>query len=345
MKKFLIIQTAFLGDVILSLPLVQALKHAVPDSQIDFIAIPQTSDILRNHPDVSNVIVYDKHWKQRSLLSFILFRNRLRSAKYDVVLCAHRSLRSCLLAKATQAQVRIGFENSALKSVFTDVVQWKFGVHEVERDLSLLGPLGIWEIPSAGKVKDNLPRLFISEEYRIKAERFLSEHRIRQPYAVVAPGTVWETKRYPVEMMVEVVRKITYRFENVVVIGGEKDLELVREFNVPDEKVILAIGSLPIMSSAEIIKRASLLIANDSAPIHIASAFDVPTVAIFGPTVKNFGFYPYHKKSVVVEVEGLGCRPCSIHGGRRCPIVTFDCMRIISPDEIVEKGLELLDRT
>ncbi len=345
MKKFLIIQTAFLGDVILTLPLVQALKRAVPDSQIDFFAIPQTADILRNHPDISNLIVFDKHGKQSSLLSLLVFRNRLRAENYDAVLSPHRSLRSCLLARGTGAKIRIGFDNSALRSSFTEVVRWKFGVHEIERNLSLLQALlAINHQPSA--VSQELPRLFISEEHRTKAERFLSDHGVKKPYAVVAPGTVWETKRYPIEMMTEVVGELSASFENIVLIGGEKDLGLVDKFNGTGARVIVAIGSLPIMSSAEIIRHASLLVANDSAPVHIASAFEVPTVAIFGPTVKDFGFYPYHvgdsvtgKKSAVVEVEGLGCRPCAIHGGHRCPIGTFDCMRKISPAQIVSKAL------
>lgn len=145
-------------------------------------------------------------------------------------------------------------------------------------------------------------------------------------------------------MMVEVVRKLSGKFTNVVVIGGKKDLDLVSSFNVLDEKIVLAIGNLPIMSSAEIIKGSSLLIANDSAPVHIASAFNIPTVAIFGPTIKDFGFYPYHEASEVVEVDGLGCRPCSIHGGQRCPTVTFDCMKLISPERIVLAANELLSK-
>ena len=342
LKKILIIQTAFLGDVILTLPLVQTLKQSMPDSEIDFIAIPQTADIVKTHPDVSNVVVYDKHGKQNSLFSFFRFRKQLRSANYDIVICPHRSLRSCLLADATQARVIIGFDNSAIQSAFTDILPWKFGMHEIERNLSLLQPL---PIDGGGRIAINkeLPRIFIPDEHRVKAERFLLEHHVKPPYAVIAPGTVWETKRYPVELMAEVVRKLSSKFENIIIIGGENDLDLVGDFNMLDEKVVLSIGALPIMSSAEIIKGSSLLIANDSAPIHLASAFNIPTVAIFGPTVKGFGFYPCHDRSAVVEVHGLGCRPCSIHGGHKCPIDTFDCMRRISPDKIVEKAVELLD--
>jgi heptosyltransferase-2 len=341
-KKILIIQTAFLGDVILTLPLVQALKRTAPDSEIDFIAIPETEEIVGNHPDISNVIVYDKHGNQRSLSSFLSFRRRLRAANYDVVLSPHRSMRSCLLAKSTHARTRVGFDNSALKHCFTDLLPWRFGAHEIERNLSLLQPLaGSGTVLDKGRASRSFPQISISEPHRSEAERFLSDHKVKKPYAVVAPGTVWETKRYPAEMMVEVVRKLSERFANVVVIGGGKDVDLIHDFDALDEKVSLAIGVMPIMSSAEIIRESSLLVANDSAPIHIASAFNVPTVAIFGPTVKDFGFYPYHDRSVVIEINGLGCRPCSIHGGTRCPIVTFKCMRGISPDEIVEKSLQI----
>ncbi|MGO9480888.1 MAG: glycosyltransferase family 9 protein [Candidatus Kryptoniota bacterium] len=338
MKKFLIIQTAFLGDVILTLPTVQLLKRMIPDSEIDFMAIPETSEILKSHPDISRLRVYDKHGKQKTLASFVRFKNELRGRKYDAVICPHRSLRSCLLTKFSKAGIRVGFDNSAMKSCFTDLLPWRFGVHEVDRNLSLLKPLGI-------NIRRELPRIFPTAENVEQAEGFLLGHEVQPPFAVVAPGTVWQTKRYPVEMMAEVAEKLSEKFASVVVIGGSKDMELAQNFDNLAGRVIPAIGKFPIMTSAEIIRRASLLIANDSAPVHIASAFNVPTVAIFGPTVRNFGFAPYHEKSVVVEVDGLSCRPCTIHGGPRCPIGTFDCMKKISPDRVVEMALKLLDRS
>ena len=139
--------------------------------------------------------------------------------------------------------------------------------------------------------------------------------------------------------MREVVVKLLSKFDKVVIIGGKKDLDVASGIVATDPRIVSAVGELSFMVSAEVVRRASLLIANDSAPIHVASAFDIPTVAIFGPTVKEFGFYPYHKNSVVVEENGLRCRPCSIHGGRHCPIATFECMRKISPERVVKEGL------
>ncbi len=337
MKRVLVIQTAFLGDVILTLPLVQVLKETRPESEIDFVAIPDTADILRSHPDVSELLVFDKRGKQKSVASLIAFAKGLRRRNYDVVLCPHRSLRSGLLSLWTGAEVRVGFDNSALRVFFTDLVPWKLGIHDVERNLSLLSPLGI---NAAGEV----PRLFPGDEDRRAIDVFLAENRISPPYAVIAPGTVWETKRYPVEMMSEVAGRLLKKFAGVILIGGEKDVGLVEHFGGIGRGVVSAVGKFPVMTSAEIIRRASLLIANDSAPIHIASAFNVPTVAIFGPTVKEFGFFPYHERSVVVETNGLACRPCTLHGGHRCPIDTFECMLKIKPEEIVKRSLELLEK-
>ncbi len=335
MKRALIIQTAFLGDVILTLPMLQVLKRSYPESQIDFLAIPETFDIVKPHADVSQVIIYDKHGKHGSLSAFLDLRAGLRRRAYDIVLCPHRSIRSALLSSGTRAGVRVGFDRSAWKKSFTHLMPWRFGTHEVERNLSLLKPLGI-------EVDREEPRLFPGEGNRDEAAQFLLTRGIEPPYAVVAPGTVWNTKRYPVESMREVVRGLLEKFGKVILVGGNKDIGLVSDFVEVGVNVISAVGELSFMSSAELIRRASLMVANDSAPVHVASALGVPTVAIFGPTVKDFGFYPYHRNSIVAEVSGLGCRPCTIHGGNRCPIGTFDCMRNIAPEQIVAATLEVL---
>lgn len=333
--RILVIQTAFLGDVILTLPMVQSLKKATKDAQISFVAIPDTSEIVQSHPDISEVIAYDKHGKQKSLGSFLSLAKELRERKYDIVLSPHRSIKSCLLTKLSRAKIRIGFDNAALRSCFTARLPWKFGVHEIDRNISLLRPLGI-------EVRRESPRLFPTDKHRKDAEQFLADNEIRLPYAVIAPGTVWETKRYPIEMMADVARKLLERFANVVIVGGKKDVGFVKDLVGIGRGIISAVGRFSVMSSAEIVRRASLLVANDSAPVHIASAFNVPTVAIFGPTVREFGFFPYHDRSAVVEVDGLRCRPCSMHGTRNCPIGTFVCMKRITPDEVVSRAFELL---
>ena len=337
MKRALVIQTAFLGDVILTLPLVQVLKRSLPGILIDLLVIPETLSVLKNHPDIAEAVVFDKHHRHKSPPAFLRLLRELRGRRYDVVLSPHRSLRSCLLSAGTRAEVRVGFDNSALKRSFTDLMPWRFGVHDVERNLSLLAPLGI----TAGR---EAPRLYPGEEEAKQVDDFLARNGIALPYAVIAPGTVWETKRYPVERMSEVAGRLLRRFSSVILVGGKKDIGLVRSFAGNGNGVVSAIGEFPVMTSAEIIRRASLLIANDSAPVHIASAFNTPTVAIFGPTIRDFGFFPYHEKSVVIETNDLGCRPCTLHGGRSCPTGTFACMMRIMPEEVVSRAFELLER-
>ncbi len=338
MNRGLVIQTAFLGDVILALPIVQTLRKAFPDSRLDFLAIPETSEILSTHPDISQVIIYDKHGKHSSLSTFLDLRAGLRRRGYDTVVCPHRSFRSAMLAGGTHAAVRVGFDRSAHAGSFTNVIPWKFGMHEVERNLSLLTPLEITPQPES-------PRLFPTDENRGEVERFLSGHGIEGPYPVIAPGTVWETKRYPPDLMMEVARGLLKRFPRVVLAGGRNDAVIAGMFASFGDAVVSAVGAFSFMSSAELIRRASLLVANDSAPIHIASAFNVPTVAIFGPTVEEFGFFPYHRRSAVVEVDAMSCRPCSIHGSRECPIGTFDCMRSIAPERVLTECDRILEST
>ncbi len=336
MTRVLVIQTAFLGDVILALPLVQVIKKSLGEVQVDFLVIPETSEILEKHPDISKVIVYDKHGKHNSVSAFLDLRTGLRRRVYNYVVCPHRSARSALLASGTHAGIRVGFDRSAWKRSFTHLMPWKFGMHEIERNLSLLRPLGI----KAGREK---PRLYPGEQNKDEVSRFLSSKGVESPYAVVAPGTVWKTKQYPPEMMAQVIKGLLGRFSNVVLIGGMKDAGLTAAFAGLGTRVVSAIGKFPFMSSAELTRRASLLVANDSAPIHVASAFDVPTVAIFGPTVRDFGFYPYHERSRVVEASNMGCRPCTIHGGDHCPIDTLECMRSISPERVVTAALEVAE--
>ncbi|MGC8594166.1 MAG: glycosyltransferase family 9 protein [Candidatus Kryptoniota bacterium] len=336
-KKILVIQTAFLGDVILTLPVVQRLKKIEANSTVDFVTIPETAEIVQNNKFVDNVFILDKHGRERNFASIYAFGKSIRRQSYDIVLCPHRSLRSALITAMSGASIRIGFENSALPVVFTQRVPWKFGVHEIDRNMSLLGALGL-------ECGGEPPMLFPTNEDIETVEKFLLVNNVKSPFAVVAPGTVWPTKQYPVSKMRDVVKALLLYFKNVVIVGGKGDVAAAENL-VTDKRVVMAAGKLRVLSSAEIVRRSSVIVANDSAAVHIASAFGTPTVAIFGPTIRDFGFYPYNKNSLVIEIEGLSCRPCSLHGGRRCPISTFECMNNIKPETVAEAAITLAERS
>ena len=334
-SRILIFQTAFLGDVILTLPLVQVIHREFPAAEIDVVATPAAGELLRNHPAVHRTIIYDKRGAQRGVLGMWSLASELRGRTYDIALVPHRSLRSAVVTALAGIPVRVAFETSAGRFLFTDLVVYDKHAHEVDRNFSFLKPFNI------GHPHIELPSLYPSPQDVEKVTTFLFVNHIAKDESIVAiaPGSVWNTKRWPAERFSGLVRMLVRGGKKVVLLGGEEDERLCREIaeSAGNPAVLIAAGKLSILQSAELIRRCALIVTNDSAPMHLAVAMQVPVVAIFGATVPAFGFAPYGEKDVVVETEGLTCRPCSIHGGDKCPIGTFECMWKISPETVLLK--------
>lgn len=329
-ERILIIQTAFLGDVILSLPLLQILKKNYPSSKIDFLCIPATSQLLKNNPYVNEIIVYDK--RNSGMKGFISLVNKLRNKKYDLIISPHRSFRTAVISKLSSPKKSITFDKSSLSFLYDERVSYEGSLHEIMRVLKLLLPLGISE-------KDIVrPELYPGKEECAKVNKYLSDENIRESdrFICIAPGSVWFTKRFPKEKFVKVCDLLKDQNIKIVLIGGESDkilCEYILNSSV-NKNIINAAGMLTVLESAELIRRSSLLISNDSAPLHIADSVGTAVVAIFGATVPEFGFFPYGERDIIIETKGLKCRPCSIHGGNECPVRTFDCMLQIKEYEI-----------
>lgn len=328
-KRVLIIQTAFLGDAILTLPLVQVLKQKNPGWQIDFLCIPATSILFKHNPLINKLIVYNK----RGGDSFTRIKKEVKN-NYDIVISPHRSLRSSLIAYFSKAKKRITFDKSSLSFLYTDKVKYITEVHEIQRNLSLLSPLGIKE--------DNIvkPELYLSSEEENKINELFAAEKITDTDDLIAlaPGSVWFTKRYPKEKFSEVLNLLTNTNSIIFLIGGDADKELGEYLisNSQNKNIINTIGKLNVLESAELIRRCRVLLTNDSAPLHIANSVGTKVISLFGATVPQFGFFPYGKEDVILETEGLVCRPCSIHGGKSCPIGTFICMHNIKEQAVYE---------
>lgn len=339
--KIVVLQTAFIGDVILTLPMVQLLKKKYPTVAIDLIAIKRASDVLQNHPDINEVIIYDKYGEDKGFKGFRRLTEMLKSKNYDAAIVPHRSIRSALLIYLSKIKTRIGFNRSAGKIFFTHVEKYRYDLHEVERNISLLKPLLI------EKQKKELPRLYPSMEDKKVVDKILFEEEILETSRLIgiAPGSVWNTKRWTKEGYLQLVRKLLSEKYIICFIGGKEDVKLCNEiiYNTTPGGVINLSGKLTLLQSAELIRRCRVLITNDSSPVHLAAAVDVPVVAIFGPTVPAFGFAPYSNGSVIVGRNGLNCRPCAIHGSDKCPIGTFDCMTKITHEIVFEKVVEVLN--
>jgi heptosyltransferase II len=337
--KIIIVQTAFIGDVVLTLPLAQVLRKKLPDAQIDFVAIPRAAGLLKNHPAINKVIIYDKRGVDKGVFGLINLSSKLKSENYDVAIVPHRSLRSAVLVRMAACKKRIGFSKSVGKKLFTDIVPYPPSMHEVERNLTLLRKMAIVHN------EKEPPQVYPTDNDKEVVDKLLSDEKILniKKLICVAPGSVWNTKRWMTEGYIELVEKLISRGFSVGLIGGEDDFQLCNLIlkSVDMTGVFNTAGKLTLLQSAEMIRRCNVLVSNDSAPIHLAAAVNTPVVAIFGATVPAFGFAPYSDRSLVVETDGLKCRPCSIHGGNQCPIKTFDCMKMITADTVYEKVVDV----
>lgn len=339
-KAILVVQTAFLGDVILTLPLVQALKSHMPESSIDVLVVPNAAGALRNHPAVRNIIEYDKKGAASGIGGFLKQVKRVREGSYGLAVVPHRSIRSALLVRFAGIPRRIGFDRSAGSWFFTDLVHYDPLIHEVDRNAKLLVPIDL-HLTERG-----LPDLYPGEEDQAVVRGAISvlSREEAENLITLAPGSPWNTKRWPGERYAGLAKKLRSSGFGVMIIGGKEDSILCEEIAVSAgmQKEYSVAGRLSLLQSAALVRRSRLLVSNDSAPMHIAVAMRTPVVAIFGATVPSFGFAPYGARDVIVETNGLSCRPCSIHGGEKCPIGTFDCMMNISVDTVYERVMGIL---
>jgi len=334
-RRVLIVQTAYLGDVILATPLIRAAKTLWPEAEVDFLCIPQTAGLLEGHPLLSRLFVHDKRRALRGLADFLPTAFALRQRHYDVALVPHPSLRSALLVAFAGAAVRVGFDRNAGRWLYTHVVPYEKEKHEVERNLRLLDPFGGFP----GPVR---PELFPSEQDRLRVQQLLEG--MPGDFVAVAPGSVWPTKRWLPEGFAQVCRWLAERHDlGCVLIGGVDDRELAeRVAKLAGGAAVSLAGKLTPLQSAEVVRRARALVTNDTAPLHMASAVGTPVVAIFGPTVPEFGFGPYAVPNRIAQLD-LSCRPCAPHGGKRCPLGTFACMRDLSAERVYDLVVQLLE--
>ncbi|MEO6694718.1 MAG: glycosyltransferase family 9 protein [Ignavibacteria bacterium] len=337
-KKILIIQTAFLGDVILTLPLVQVLKKYFPDSQIDFLCIPSTSILLKNNPYINEVYPYDK--KNSGINGLISLVKKIRKIRYELILSPHRSFRSSLISYFSSASKSVSFDTTSFSFLYSDNIVYDRGIHEIQRNLKLLEPIGI------SQTEIVRPEIFVSEQERRKVNSIFYEHRFKpdEKFIVIAPGSAWFTKRFPEEKFITLCNLLITLNLKIFLIGGKEDKKTSDFilYNSRNKNLINVTGNLSVLESTELISKAELIITNDSAPLHIANSVDTKVIALFGSTVPEFGFYPYGNNDIVIATEGLSCRPCSLHGKNKCPVGTFVCMKNINEGKIVSEIKKML---
>lgn len=338
MEKFLVIQTAFIGDAVLTLPMLQKLKEMNPGCNIDVVSIPETAVIFNHSTVVNNVIVFDKRGKHKSVLQIIKFAKLIRESNYNRIYAPHRSARTSLIVMLSRVRETYGFNINSLPHIYKYLAEYEKAAHEVERNLKLI------QFNTANENWKFLPILNISDEAKNKVDKFFSEYNNYTNFAAVAPGSVWNTKKYPAEYYEEIIKFLLGIFDIVFLTGGENDKEICEELEKKAIKRVRSVaGGFNLIETAAFLKKMKLLISNDSAAAHLGMCADIPVLMLYCSTVPYFGFYPYNKNSYFLSYDDLFCKPCGIHGFQKCPLGTFDCGYNLKPDIVISKIKEMIN--
>lgn len=327
LNKILVIQTAFIGDVILATALLENLHQQFPSARIDILVRKGNEGLFDSHPFLNEVLIWKKkEGKYKSLWNIL---KQIKAARYDWVINIQRFGSTGFLTGFSKAGTTTGFDKNPLSFLFTNKVPHNIseGVHEVQRNHELIRKEVKTDI--AGK-----PRLYPANEDFEYVSQFKNK-----PYICIAPASVWYTKQYTVDGWISLINQLDAGFQ-IYLLGGPSDAYLAKEIieKVSDpERVESLIGKLSFLQSAALMKGAVMNFVNDSAPMHICSAVNAPVTAVYCSTIPGFGYGPLSDNSHVVEViEKLSCRPCGLHGHKRCPEGHFKCANDISTSQLLE---------
>ncbi len=325
------------------------LERLAKRGAVDVVATAASAPLLANHPAVRDVIVYDKRGLHSGLLGMAKISKVLRYREVNgikvarnaqVAYMAQGSLRSAFIARLAAIPSVVGFNSSGGRPLYTKRIPFNPALHHSARLLSLADI-------SVSSASDLRPTLYPSEQDEATVRELLKQSGVSQSNKVVAlaPGSVWATKRWPYYS--DLAAKLSEQLRDgisIVLIGGPGDRDMCDNISraVSDTgttTVVNLAGRLSLLQTAALIRGASVVVTNDSAPLHLASAMNTPTVALFGPTVPALGFGPLATISSIIERSGMECRPCSAHGPKQCPLGHWKCMREIDAASVTSAAL------
>ncbi len=324
--KVLVIQTAFLGDAVISLSLAEELRRLSPDAHISYLVRPEVARIINFSPSVNQVLIYDKYNTENGIEGIRKKAVELNKAEFDVVFTLHNSKRTRMLIERLNAPQIIGYgDYNILTHKVTEVNE----PHSA-RAIRLLQVI----YPEADLT--TLPKLATSDLFLPKEVTNLP-----RPIIAMAPDSVWQTKQWGYDKYKSLLSLLRSKNYSIIIIGvNESKLE------GDDHSTYNNVVDLTSKTSPEeltsVISYCDLLISNDSAPVHIATATCTPTIVIYGPTVPEFGFAPPSDIGQIIQNENLWCRPCASHGGNECPIHSHECMTSISAQNVFDVAKSLL---
>lgn len=334
--RILVIQTAFLGDVVLTTPLFRALRRIYPEAHLEVLVTPEAAPLVEEDPNINGLISYGK----KSGESFSAIIRNVKVRHFDLLVAPHRSHRTALLAFLSGIPRRIGFADAGFPWAYHRRVPRPLALHEVDRNLELLRGVGAQPEP-----EDRVLHVGYTGAEAAMVAEVLARAGVAdgESLAGLTPGSVWATKRWLPEGFGAVARGLAAKGLRPVLLGGPSDREVAAEVEaLAGGAAVNAAGKTPLKALAAWMDRLSVLVTNDSSPVHVAAARGTPTVAVFGATTRDLGFAPFHERSRVLEVD-LACRPCGLHGGDRCPEGHFRCMGEVTPEAVLRACDELLE--
>ena len=327
MKKILIIQTAFIGDVVLATAMIEKLHQYYPDVSIDFLVRKGNESLLNNNPYLGEVLIWNK--KENKIKNLLAVLKKIRANKYDVVINVQRYFATGLLTVFSGAGQMIGFDKNPLGFLYSKRIKHVFDLahpkHEVERNNELIKDL-----------TDDRPARPVMYP-SVDDEKFIQQFTGQQ-FVTMTPSSVWFTKKYPPEKWIELIDQFDPSYK-VLLLGGKDNTEecnLIATSSKNKNSTVLA-GKLSFLQSAALMKQAAMNYVNDSAPLHFASAVNAPVTAIFCSTIPAFGYTPLSDRSFIIETNiQLACRPCGLHGKKTCPLGHFKCGYGIETTRLLE---------
>ena len=333
------IQTAFLGDVILTIPLFQGIKERFPNASLTVLVVPRTAQILEEVAVLDHVITYNKKGAQKGFFGWMALIRQIQMVRFDLCLLPHRSVRSGFIALLSRIPRRVGFQTVFGRFIYTDQIKWDPLRHEVERNLELLRPFG--PVKKGGFAGHPLSVDSLSSE---KVDNTFRLNGIAAGDCIIgmAPGSVWATKRWLPEGFASVVDSLSDRFKTKVLLLGSKEEKLLaRDILNQCRHTAIDLCGQDLKELVATLSRCQVLVTNDNGAMHVATALGIPVVAIFGSTSPLAGYGPYSATAEIVE-HPLECRPCGPHGHQQCPLGHFRCMKEITPEEVVAAVERLL---
>lgn len=342
----LVFQTAFLGDLLLSIPLLKNMKRLFPSDPLVLVCRQGFGAFFLEHKLVDEVFEMNK--KDNASIDSVMAR--LKAIKWNYIVCPHESPRTALLLRPLRANKKIAFEKWWNGIFFDETLNKPYELPDALRQLSLL--------------------TLLSDDFKNKFDDYVEQNEIQNPTAqteyrwsfgslpewasleletaktvneklvVLAPGSVWNTKRWTLEGYEKLAADFSENNFRVVLIGTKQEQEICQKIADRVNGVENKAGQTSLSELFALLKNAQVLFCNDSGAMHLAAVAGTPTVSIFGPTVLKQGFMPWNSRSIVVQ-QSLPCRPCGRHGGKKCPIGTHECMKGISSNEVLKAYADL----